>query len=55
LLFFQGLLIAQWQKGVLGCNDLEAIYPNEGHTITNRNNRLDVQNRMGAWFSKYLR
>ena len=31
------------------------IYPNEGHSITNRNDRIDVENRVVAWFSKYLR
>jgi dipeptidyl aminopeptidase/acylaminoacyl peptidase len=39
----------------LGIDTNLVIYPNEGHTITNRNNRLDVQNRVVAWFTKYLR
>jgi len=31
------------------------IYPNEGHTIASRNDRIDVQNRVVEWFGKYLR
>jgi dipeptidyl aminopeptidase/acylaminoacyl peptidase len=31
------------------------IYPNEGHAITNRSNRIDLQNRVVTWFTKYLR
>jgi len=38
-----------------GIDTTLVTYPNEGHTITNRSDRIDVQNRVVAWFSKYLR
>ncbi len=38
-----------------GIDTALVTYPNEGHTITNRSDRIDVQNRVVAWFSKYLK
>jgi len=31
------------------------VYPREGHSIEERAHRIDLQNRVLAWYAKYLK
>ena len=39
----------------LGIDTNLVIYPSEGHSITDRSDRIDIQNRVLEWFNKYLK
>ena len=37
-----------------GVTTLKVIYPGEGHGFVDRNNQLDLMQRMLAWYGRYL-
>ena len=37
-----------------GVTSLKVIYPEEGHGFVDRKNKLDLMQRMLAWYQRYL-